>query len=127
MTDQQFFTSFNNGTILPEEFTHAAHIRLAYLYLKQAPFLEACIAMRDGIKRFAGRIGKANLYHETITIAFMCVIYDRMCGDPEMNWEQLLVAYPDLTDKQLLHRYYSEEQLASDRAKARFILCERTR
>jgi len=126
MTDQEFLMAFNSGTIQPAEFTHSAHIRLAYLYLKQAPFLEACIAMRDGLKRFAASIGKATLYHETITVAFMSIIYDRICSNPEMNWEQLLVAFPDLIDKQLLHGYYPEELLMSASARERFILCRRT-
>ena len=125
MTDQEFLTSFNNRTILPEQFTHAAHIRLAYLYLNEFAFLEACIAMRDGLKRFAASIGKATLYHETITIAFMCIIHDRMCSNPAMNWAQLIEAFPDLVDRQLLNGYYPQDLLMSDAARERFVLCAR--
>jgi len=122
MNDEDFLTAFEGATITPEQFGHGAHIRAAYLYLARFPFLEACMAMRDGLKRFAAHIGKAGLYNETITVAFMSIVRERMQACPGLSWVELLAANPDLADRALLHRYYRAETLNSARAKDQFVL-----
>ncbi len=125
MHDDDFLCSFERCTITPSEFNHAAHVRASYLYLSKLPFLEACIAMRDGLKRFASSIGKATLYHETITIAFMAIVKDRMARNPGGGWRRLLEDNPDLCDKRLLDRYFPDQLLNTSDARERLILVER--
>jgi hypothetical protein len=78
--------------------------------------------MRDSLRRFAARAGKANLYHETITVAFMSIVLERMGRSPELGWDALLAANPDLCERGLLTRYYRPETLASPVARQRFVL-----
>jgi N-formylglutamate deformylase len=122
MNDVDFLRQFENGRLAPEAFDHRAHLRLAVLYLRSHPFLEACIAMRDGLQRFAARIGKAGLYHETITVAFMSVVNEALADLPEADWATLIQARPELCDRQLLARLYGEARLKSDLARGSFVL-----
>jgi hypothetical protein len=124
VTDHEFLTAFEDGSLAAEAFDHSAHIRAAFLYLSRHAFLEACVAMRDSLRRFAARAGNGNLYHETITVAFMSIVSGRMERSPEFGWEALLAAHPELCDRGLLSRYYRPETLASPVARQRFVLSE---
>ena len=125
MTDPEFLAAFEAATLPPQAFDHRAHLRAACLYLAGRPFHEACIAMRDSLRRYAAHIGKAGLYHETITVAFMSVLAEHMAAAPGLSWQALLERHPELCDRGLLARYYEPGRLASAAARARFVLNER--
>src|SRR5829696_2797906 len=72
MTDEQFTRAFERGEIPPAAFDHRAHVRVAWVYLREAGSLEdATVRMRDAIKRFAAAANAAQKYHETITVLWM--------------------------------------------------------
>ena len=125
MTDTEFLLAFEAATLPPQAFDHRAHLRAACLYLSARPFLEACIAMRDSLRRYAAHIGKAGLYHETVTVAFMSVVAERLAAEPGLSWQGLLERHPELCERGLLDRYYDPARLASEAARARFVLGER--
>lgn len=122
MDDKQFDHEVRNGQFPLVQFDHRAHLRFAFILLRQAPFLEACIAMRDVLQSFAARAGKPGLYHETVTVAFMSIIAERIATCGATSFDDLLAINPDLSDRKLLDRYYSPEILASSRAREQFIL-----
>jgi hypothetical protein len=122
MTNDELLSAFESVTIPAASLTHATHVRLAYCYLERFPFLEACIAMRNGLKNFAARIDRSGLYHETITIAFMSLVNERMQRDWSDEWLAFAAANPELFDRALLKRYYDDEILASDTAREVFVL-----
>lgn len=82
-TDDRFVADFLAGSIAPETFDHRAHLRAAACLLRRMPFLEACIAMRDGLRHIAARAGKPGLYHETITVALMSLVLDRIADEDD--------------------------------------------
>ncbi|HEY4081934.1 MAG TPA: hypothetical protein VGM81_14685 [Burkholderiaceae bacterium] len=122
MNDTDFIRAYRSGQIAPPDFTHLAHIRAAVLLLQAEPFLEACIAMRDGLKQLAAQVGRPAAYHETITVAFMAVILEHM-QDNSLGWQALLDAHPELCDRELLpRRYYPRALLQSELARRQFVL-----
>ena len=122
MDDDRFLAAFEAGTLPPTLFDHRGHLRVAFIYLRRLPFLEACIAMRDGLRRFAARVGKGGLYHETLTIAFMSLVNERMQGDPASDATAFATRYPELSDPQLLRRCYGAPVLDSELARSSFLL-----
>lgn len=122
MNDEAFIQALEDGSLPSEAFTHAAHLRAAWCYLHRHAFLEACIAMRDALKAFAGRIGKAGLYHETITIAFMSLVAERMAAHPTADWQALLQVCPELSERGLLAGYYGPGRLDADLARRQLLL-----
>jgi hypothetical protein len=122
MTDDAFLAAFENGSLDPATFNHAAHLRAAWCYLQRLPFLEACIAKRNALTAFAGRVGKAGLYHETITVAFMSLMAERMATRPDIGWRALLACCPELSQRDLLGAYYRAEQLDSPLARRQLVL-----
>jgi hypothetical protein len=124
LDNQSFSDAFRAGDIDPAHFDHRAHLRAAICALDRLPFLEACITMRDGLRLLAARAGKPGLYHETITVAFMALIADRLDGrtGSTTDVDALIERHPELLDRRLLERHYRKETLTADNARRRFRL-----
>ena len=123
MTDQEFIHAFTAGRLAPEGFDHRAHLRAAFLLLRSRPFLEACIAMREGLQALAGKLGKPDLYHETVTVAFMALVAER---GPEGDWSGFIARHPELCQRGLLDGWYSKALLASSAARKTFAMPDLT-
>jgi hypothetical protein len=124
--DQEFLRRFESAEMTSAELTHTAHVRMAWLYLREYPLPEALARIRDGIQHFAEVHGAGALYHETVTIAYALLIASRL-QDGEDDWDAFAQANPELFEPKLgvLHRYYHEQTLQSPRAKQRFVWPDR--
>jgi hypothetical protein len=120
--DREFIAAFENQTLDPSLFTHRNHVRLAWLFLRDAPLLEALPRFANGLRTYATSLGAAGKYHETITWSLLFVIRERM-QDTTESFDTFAVRNPDLLDwKSLLHRYYRPETLASEHARSSFLM-----
>jgi hypothetical protein len=70
LADHELLDQFERATLPLECFHHAEHVRVAFLYLRERPVLEALQAFSTALQRFAAANGKSKLYHETITGPF---------------------------------------------------------
>ena len=123
MTDEQFTRAFERGEIPPADFDHRAHVRVAWVYLREAESLEAATArMRGAIQRFAAAANAAQKYHETITVLWMRLLAAAAAAVRQpCELADLLAARPELADKDLPLQYYSRERLFSDAARRGWI------
>jgi hypothetical protein len=101
-------------------------VRVAWLYLRSRPPLEALARFTDGLKRFAAANSQPGLYHETITWAYLFLIQERMVEGE--TFEAFAARNPDLLawNPSVLDRYYDQETLGSDRARRVFVMPDRT-
>jgi hypothetical protein len=75
MSDSELLDHFEQCTLLPSLWTHEAHVRVTWLYLKDNSESTALQLVRSGIQRFNdGVLKKAMAYHATITVAFVRLI-----------------------------------------------------
>lgn len=142
MTDDEFLLAFEQCAFTRPEWTHEAHVRMAWLYLWRRPFTEALDSIRRGIRRLNERIGQPpathrapnrrrctaarfqsgdpNGYHETITVALPRIIGDRIRRGED--YPAFRDRNQDLFDRKLpvLFRYYSPALLWSPEARRRF-------
>lgn len=128
MTNSEFLERFENLTLQPEAFPHREHVRLAWIYLREYPALTALSKFCEGLKRFAASVGKPDLYHETITWAYVLLIHERMAKSvASESWEEFAEANGDLLnwEANILKQYYREETLQSDLAKRVFLFPDR--
>ncbi|HYO79253.1 MAG TPA: hypothetical protein VE010_22505 [Thermoanaerobaculia bacterium] len=121
MLDREFVAQFEACTLPPRAFDHRNHVRLAWLYLNEAPLLEALTRFRDSLQRYAASLGAAAKYHETITFAFLFLIHERMQRNTCTTFDEFAAANPDLFEPILQH-YYRPETLASELAKRVFVM-----
>ena len=127
MTDTQFLERFENQTLGEAEFRHRDHVRLAWLYLRRFPLPDAISVFSSGLKKFAARLGKADRYHETITLAYLLLINERMARGPASDaWPDFAARNPDLFRWKggILDSYYRAETLSSEVARCAFVFPE---
>jgi hypothetical protein len=128
MTDEDLIAAFEDCTLPPTEFHHRNHVRLAWLLLGLGGPLGALARFSEGLRRYAASLGKAGLYHETITWAYLLLIHERRQREGAApDWEGFARDNPDLLCRQppILDRYYREETLASELARRTFVLPDR--
>ena len=124
MGEQSYIELFESGSISPSAFHHEDHVRLAFCYLVQCSPLEALQRFSTALRLFADANGKQNLYHETITWAYLLLIHERMARCIESpTWASFAEANPDLLTwkESILHHYYTQATLQSDLAKRVFV------
>jgi hypothetical protein len=103
---------------------------VAFAYVVQFPFLEAVEKFSAALKRFALSKGKPNLYHETITWAYLLLIRERLArAGRAQTWEEFAARNPDLLVWKggVLATLYRQETLDSDLAREIFVLPDRVR
>lgn len=127
MTDDELIAAFESTELPTEQFTHSTHVRVAWWYLRHSPLPEALGRFRTGLQRYAASKGASGKYHETITVAYMLIIAERLAACPESSWNEFAAAHPDLlvSKPSVLGRYYSDALLASDRARRLFVMPDR--
>ena len=123
MNDAEFIEAFEACTLEP--FHHADHIRAGWIYLERHPTLEAITKFTAGLKRFAQSKGAPQLYHETITWAYLLLINQRRLRTPDITtWPAFRENNPDLLTWKpgILDTYYDPATLASPLARAVFLM-----
>lgn len=121
MTDDDFLAAFEAAAIPRPEWTHEAHVRMAWLYVTRFPTAQALGLVRTGIRKLNARIGSPDGYHETITVAFVRVIASRRERDED--YPTFRGRNPDLFDRTLtaLLRHYTKDRLHSPEARRAFV------
>jgi hypothetical protein len=128
MDDETLLRAFESCTLAPEALGHREHVRVAWLILRAHPrFEDGAQRFCAGLRRFAEAHGKAGLYHETITWAYLVLVNERMRACGEVGFEELAAANGDLFEPGLggLMVYYEPEVLRSERARGVFLLPRR--
>ena len=125
MDDRDFVTAFESCTLPPDLFPHRAHVRLAWLYLREHGLHDSLRRYSDGIRRYAATLGAAGKYHHTITWAFLFLIHERIAAGRSATFDDFAAANEDLFGP-VLERYYSPETLASELARKTFVMPDRS-
>ena len=127
-TDQELVEAFEGGDLPSASFGHVDHVRVAWCLLQSTPLLEAAGRLTAGIQAIADANDAADLYHATLTWAFLFVIHDRSVRMPEgTTWEEFAAANDDLLQwpSPVIESYYTQETLASDLARRTFLMPDR--
>ena len=123
-TNEALVFEFEQGRA-PGEFHHADHVRVAFAYISRFPILEAVERFSAALKRLAVSKGKPNLYHETITWAYLFLIRERIVRfGRTQSWEEFAERNSDLLIGKggVLATLYRQETLDSDLARHAFVL-----
>ena len=119
---QDELLALENGTLDPAMFRHSDHVRLGYEMLGRYPFGEAVTRFSRGLRLLAAKGGRPEIYHETMTVAFLALIGERRARAAHCDWREFQARNTDLLDKRCLERWYDAEQLSSDLARRTFCL-----
>jgi len=122
LDDDQLWTAFHDRTLPAAAWTHAAHLRIAWLHLARYELDEAHLLMRIGIIRLNAAQGLVETakrgYHETLTRVWLVLVSAARRRAPEAG-SSSIVNDPGLARTAPL-QYYSRERLFSVAARAVF-------
>ena len=121
--DRDFRTEFEACRFPPAEFSHRAHIRLAYVYLTEHDTDRAHQLMQHALLTFLQYHGVAvSKYHETITRAWIMAVRHFMENSlGSESSETFMENNPRMLDSTIMMTHYSAEVLFSDEARAKFV------
>lgn len=121
--DEEFLAALESCTLPPALFDHRGHLRAGFLYLRRHDFPGACVAMKRAVQGFARSLGREGLYHETLTIAYLSLIAERLADDPtDLPFDRFLERYPELSSRAYFERYYPRGTLDTPEARSTFVL-----
>lgn len=121
--------AFEERTIDPETFGHREHLYVAWHYLREMPLDEAITRYVRHLRRLTTALGAPEKYHATITWAYLIALHDAMAEHPGLDFDELVRVHPELLDHRngVLAMHYDPAELASVRARDRFVLPRRAR
>ena len=125
--EKQFsIEQFESGEIDAAGFGHAAHVYVAWLYVKQTGPEAALPRFDAALRRLTERLGRPEKYHATITGFLLRLIAER-AGNSE-NWHTFCEENADLLGdcRSLLAGYYSDARISSPAARRQFLKPDRS-
>jgi hypothetical protein len=128
LDDEALVAAFDGAGFSPGSFHHRDHVRLAWVLLERMTLMDTLGRFTAGLRRLAAAAGKPQVYHETITCAYVILVKERRAARGTEDWASFAARNPDLLawkPSVLEAKYYREETLWSDRARASFVLPDR--
>ena len=123
--DDALWRAFHAQALPEPAWTHRAHLRVAYLYLKRHPLDEAHVLLRVGIIRLNAAQGLVETpsrgYHETLTRAWLALVADAARGADWPDSARFVDANAARLASDAPLRHYTRERVTSLEARARFI------
>ncbi|KAJ3000768.1 hypothetical protein HDV02_003570 [Globomyces sp. JEL0801] len=125
--DEVFIEAFENTSLAFSDWTHRAHLRMAWIYLK-AKDEHSHDVIRNGIKEY----NRANAhlinhgYNETITTFFCNLVELALEEETRLGYKdnddfmEFLGRYPSLDHFSIILKFYSKDLLYSDLSKRVF-------
>jgi CDP-diacylglycerol--glycerol-3-phosphate 3-phosphatidyltransferase len=119
--DVEFLRAFHQCELPASWFRHGDHLRLAWLHLHRVPPGEALERVRTGIRRFAAHHGAPQLFHETLTTAWVRLLATHR----EPDFAQFMRENEHRLKRDLLYRFWTPDALDSQAAKAAWLAPDR--
>ena len=113
---------FVRGEIDASAFPHREHVRMAYEMLRRHDFAETVLHYSRALRAMSARAGKPQAFNQTVTIAFLSLVAERMEGGAGADFAAFQRDNAVLFEKNALARWYRPERLASDAARRTFLL-----
>lgn len=122
LSDREFAEALERCEMPNEYFHHSDHVRLAWIYFREAPEGDAQERMVTTLRRFAAHNGRPERYHHTRTLAWMQLVAAAARTTPAtQSFEEFITAHPQLSDQQTLLRHYSKNCLDSPNARTGWV------
>jgi hypothetical protein len=120
--DHGFRAAFETGALLPAQFDHEAHVRLAYAYLAEHDVEAAVEKVRAALLSFLAHHGiPRDKFHETLTRAWVLAVRHFMNKGASTCAGDFIARNPELLDSKIMLTHYSASLLYSPDAREAFV------
>jgi len=123
LSDPQFEEAFKRAILAPQLFTHEAHLRLAWLHIKNYGIDSAITSVTSQIENYTRVLSAEGKYNETVTIAAIKIVYHFMLKATSENFKNFILEFPRLKTnfKDILSQHYGFDVFTFEEAKSSFI------
>lgn len=123
LTDEEFEQQFENCSMSPDIFTHAAHLRLAWIHVTKYGLNAAIDNITAQLRRFTSTVGAAAKYNHTITVAAIRAVNHFINKSSSNNFKDFIAEFPRLHTnfKDLVNSHYKTDVFNSPEAKQKYI------
>jgi hypothetical protein len=125
MNDEALWSAFQDRALTHTEWTHQAHLRVAWLHLARWVLDEAHLRMRVGIIRLNTAHGLEETakrgYHETLTRVWFAIVAALRHTDAGRDSLDFITKHADRLDRSAPLRHYSHDRLFSSQARAIYV------
>jgi hypothetical protein len=92
MTDVELTRALERGEVANENFHHASHLHVAWVYLSESSSVdEAASKMRATLRRLVAAAGKLEKYHETLTLLWVYLLALARAAAANKSLEELFM------------------------------------
>ncbi|MBP2833109.1 hypothetical protein J8281_13020 [Aquimarina sp. U1-2] len=122
-SDFDFEKVFNNCELNPSDFTHEAHLRLAWININKYGIERAEKTIQCELRNYVEFVGAKHKYNTTLTLAAIKAVYHFMLKSKSDNFKEFIIEFPRLkyNFKDLMACHYGFDIYNSDRAKMEFL------
>ncbi len=100
MSDVELTRALERGEIPGDGFHHVDHLRVAWVYLEEAPTVEEALARMAGtIRRFTASVGKPEKYSYPLTAFWMYQMAAARAVMPGAGCARIVASFPHLSVK----------------------------
>jgi hypothetical protein len=129
VTDAELLQRFQELTLPFDQWTHRAHVKVAYLHLQKYPYDEALSRISAGIKRYNAHNNVPESetagYNQTTTTAFLHLVAAVMHAyektHPVKNADEFCDVHTQLMSRNVLRFFYSPQRRMHPNAKMQFV------
>jgi len=123
LSDTEFEQQFNNCTFHPVDFSHEAHLRLAWIHISRYDILQATKNITTQLEQFVNFVGAKDKYNLTLSVAAIKAVYHFWLKSNSDNFSDFILEFPRLkyNFKELMACHYGFDIYNSDQAKRAFL------
>ncbi len=123
LSDTEFLSQFSSCQFNPSDFSHEAHLRLAWININRFGIKQAEINIQKQLQDFVEFVGAKDKYNKTLTIAAIKAVYHFMLKSKSNNFKDFIQEFPRLKSqfKELMLSHYSFDIFNSVQAKSEFL------
>lgn len=123
LSNYEFERLFLSCELNPADFTHIAHLRLAWININNYGIKQAEKNIQIGLKNYAEFAGAKDKYNLTLTLAAVKAVYHFMLKSKSDNFKDFIIEFPRLKTnfKDLIAFHYGFDIYNSNKAKTEFL------
>lgn len=123
LSDAQFEEALKRAILAPQLFSHEAHLRLAWLHIKNYGVEKAILNITAQIKNYTQVLGADDKYNDTVTVAAIKIVYHFMQKSVSDNFKDFMLEFPRLKSnfKDILSQHYGFDIFTVAEAKSSYV------
>ncbi len=122
-SDAEFEQQFITCALHPANFSHEAHLRLAWININKYGIEQAEQNICSQLQKFVEFVGAKDKYNLTLTIAAIKAVYHFWLKSNADNFKDFITEFPRLkySFKELMASHYGFDIYNSDKAKTEYL------